>query len=150
MDPYSVVVDEIVVLHNPQYGRSEQYQQITNISEKVKSWVQYEYFYSLLDKLYFARNELLDCLAALGINHRTFRRDEWILIRKAIGKPRRLSGKFLAQERERLKRHREISRELIFCSVLHRPRCRRTRRPSPTRLPSWKAIRATRLRPSAN
>lgn len=113
MDPYSIVVDEMAMLHNPEYGRSENYLQILSVSEKVKRWVVYEYFYSAIDKVYFEKNELLDCLTSLGIPYRSLRRADFILIRKAIGKPRRFSAKFIQEERQRLHRYREIARELI-------------------------------------
>lgn len=113
MDPYSIIVDEIVILHNPDFGRSEQYQQITNISSKVKRWVRCEYFYSWIDKLYFEGDELASCLKQLGINYNTFRRVEWILIRQSMGKPRRFSRTFIKEEKAKLYKFREISRELI-------------------------------------
>jgi hypothetical protein len=113
MDPYSVIVDEIVILHNPEYSHSEQYQQITNVSFKVKRWVRCEYFYSWIDKSYFEENELSTCLKQLGIAHNSFRRVEWILIRQSLGKTRRFSQNFIKEEREKLRKFREISRDLI-------------------------------------
>ena len=114
MDPYSIIFDDMAMLHNPEYSRSEKYQQTTTtISEKVKRWVKYEYFYSGIDKPYFEKNELQECLSSLGIPYKCLRRADFILIRKAIGKPRRLSAKFLGDERHKLQKYREIARELI-------------------------------------
>ncbi len=113
MDPYSIILDEMAMLHNPEYSRSEKYMQTTNISEKVKKWIKFEYFYSGIDKPYFEKNELQECLTSLGIPYKCLRRADFILIRKAIGKPRRFSAKFLEEERQKLKRYREISRDLI-------------------------------------
>jgi len=113
MDPYTVIMDEMAVLHNPEYSHTEKFQSATNVSEKVKKWIKYEYFYSGIDKPYFEKNELNECLTSLGIPYKSMQRGDFVLIRKAIGKPRRLSSRFLNEERAKLQKYREISREII-------------------------------------
>lgn len=82
----------------------------TPISAKVKRWITSEYFYSGIDKPYFARNELQECIKGLNIHDKTMSKTDFVLIRKAIGRARRLSNKFLKDERERLHKYREIVR----------------------------------------
>jgi hypothetical protein len=111
MDPSVVILYDTATLHNPEHWKSDT--QALGVSEKVKKWIKYEYFYSSIDKPYFESNELQEYLNLLKIPYKTLRRADFILIRKAIGKPRRLSQKFLERERQRLNKYREIAREII-------------------------------------
>ena len=104
MDPYQVIMSDV----NVDCDREQQI-----ISSKVKKWVKYEYFYSGIDKPYFEKSEFQECMDSLQIPYKTLKRADYILIRKAIGRPRRLSQKFLSEERERLKKYREVVREVI-------------------------------------
>lgn len=113
MDPYAVILDDTAMLHNPEYGKNDGEGLTLGISEKVKKWVKREYFYSSIDKPYFESSELQEYLNLLKIPYKTLRRADFILVRKAIGKPRRLSHKFLERERQRLYKYREIAREVI-------------------------------------
>eukprot|EP00826_Nyctotherus_ovalis_P064139 TRINITY_DN9403_c0_g2_i1.p1 TRINITY_DN9403_c0_g2~~TRINITY_DN9403_c0_g2_i1.p1 ORF type:complete len:237 (+),score=64.23 TRINITY_DN9403_c0_g2_i1:426-1136(+) len=117
MDPYAAILDDTAMLHNPEYGRGEREGQTVGVAEKVKKWVKYEFFYSSIDKPYFESSELQEYLSLLKIPYKTLRRADFILIRKAIGKPRRLSHKFLERERQRLHKYREIAREVIPYTV---------------------------------
>lgn len=113
IDPYAIILDDMAMLHNPEYGKSDKDSQVIGVSDKVKRWIKYEYFYSGIDKPYFEKSELQECMNSLKIPFKTLRRADFILIRKAIGKSRRLSQKFLDEERQRLRKYREVARDVI-------------------------------------
>jgi len=103
MNPYLVIVDDL--------EQSEKYH-LKGVADKVKKWIKYEYFYSGIDKPYFEKNDFQEIITALEIPFKKIRRADYILIRKSIGKRRRLSQRFLSEERQRLHNYREIAREI--------------------------------------
>jgi len=113
MDPCAVILDDTAMLHNPEYWKGDKEGQVLGVSEKVKKWVKYEYFYSSIDKPYFEGNKLQEYLDLFKVPYKKLRKGDFILIRIAIGKPKRLSQKFLERERQKLHKYREIGREII-------------------------------------
>lgn len=86
---------------------------------KAHKWVIYEWFYGNLDQSLFKLNqdsEFQLCLKELFPNLRTknLRRAEWCLIRKLMGKPRRCSPSFFAEERQSLNAKRDKIRQIQF------------------------------------
>ncbi|CAK9266551.1 unnamed protein product [Sphagnum jensenii] len=78
---------------------------------KVRQWCMCEWFYSAIDLPWFARNEFVEYLNHAGLGHvPRLARVEWGVIRSSLGKPRRLSKRFLEEEREKLARYRESVR----------------------------------------
>ncbi|CAK9869126.1 unnamed protein product [Sphagnum jensenii] len=78
---------------------------------KVRQWCMYEWFYSAIDLPWFARNEFVEYLNHAGLGHvPRLARVEWGVIRSSLGKPRRLSKRFLEEEREKLATYRESVR----------------------------------------
>ncbi len=76
-------------------------------SAKFRRWCYYEWFYSAVDRLYFAQNEFLDCLANMNLSHVTsLKRKQWRHIRSKMGHPRRVSRSFLSQERRKVEQYR--------------------------------------------
>ena len=76
---------------------------------KAHKWVCYEFFYSNLDKVLFeGENDFMVCLRESFPNLKTRRltRVEWCKIRRLMGKPRRCSSSFFAEERAELLRKR--------------------------------------------
>ncbi|KAL2609387.1 hypothetical protein R1flu_027960 [Riccia fluitans] len=81
------------------------------LSPKVRRWCMYEWFYSAIDLPWFARNEFVEYLNHAGLGHvPRLTRVEWGVIRSSLGKPRRLSRRFLQEEREKLEAYRESVR----------------------------------------
>eukprot|EP01018_Ginkgo_biloba_P039236 Gb_24703 [translate_table: standard] len=82
-------------------------------SAKVRRWCAYEWFYSAIDLPWFGRNEFLEYLNHAGLGRvPRLTRVEWGVIRSSLGKPRRLSKRFLQEEREKLAEYRETVRKL--------------------------------------
>lgn len=86
---------------------------------KAHKWVIYEWFYGNLDQSLFKLNqdsEFQLCLKELFPNLKTksLRRAEWCLIRKLMGKPRRCSPSFFAEERQSLNAKRDKIRQIQF------------------------------------
>jgi len=84
---------------------------------KAHRWVIYEWFYGNLDQSLFKLNqdsEFQLCLKELFPNLKTksLRRGEWCLIRKLMGKPRRCSPSFFAEERQSLNAKRDKIRQI--------------------------------------
>ncbi|XP_024388270.1 protein ALWAYS EARLY 3 isoform X1 [Physcomitrium patens] len=78
---------------------------------KVRRWCMCEWFYSAIDLPWFARNEFVEYLNHAGLGHvPRLTRVEWGVIRGSLGKPRRLSKRFLQEEREKLETYRESVR----------------------------------------
>jgi hypothetical protein len=76
----------------------------------------YEWFYSHLDRDYFALNEFSSMLNVkanfpLG-NVPLLTRSEWAVVRRKLGRPRRLSPAFFASERAKLHAYREDVRSV--------------------------------------
>lgn len=81
-------------------------------SAKVRRWCTYEWFYSAIDWPWFTRNEFVEYLNHAGLGHvPRLTRVEWGVIRSSLGKPRRLSKRFLQEEREKLEQYRESVRK---------------------------------------
>jgi len=82
-------------------------------SVKLRRWCAYEWFYSGIDLPWFEKNEFVEYLnhARLGRVPR-LTRAEWGVIRSSLGKPRRLSQRFLQEEREKLEQYRESVRAI--------------------------------------
>ena len=83
------------------------------ISTPLARWAAAEFHYAPVDAAFFSPSEFADCLLAAGINPPTkLTRIEWSVIRSRVGKPRRLSAAFLAEERQRLHHTRQNVRAL--------------------------------------
>lgn len=81
-------------------------------SAKLRRWCTYEWFYSAIDWPWFTRNEFVEYLNHAGLGHvPRLTRVEWGVIRSSLGKPRRLSKRFLQEEREKLEQYRESVRK---------------------------------------
>lgn len=77
----------------------------------LRRWCLYEWFYSAIDYPWFARSEFVEYLNHVRLGHvPRLTRVEWGVIRSSLGKPRRLSKKFLQEEREKLEQYRESVR----------------------------------------
>lgn len=77
-------------------------------TKRVRRWCLYEWFYSGIDRLYFQQNEFKLLLNDIGIPHvDKLSRTEWAYIRGRLGKPRRLSHRYLQEERRKLEDYRE-------------------------------------------
>lgn len=81
------------------------------LSARTRRWVAAEFFCSAIDRPYFMRSELQEFVvhAGLGPGVRLTRR-EWGAVRRALGRPRRLSLTFLREERAKLESYRNIVR----------------------------------------
>eukprot|EP00826_Nyctotherus_ovalis_P000867 TRINITY_DN10062_c0_g1_i1.p1 TRINITY_DN10062_c0_g1~~TRINITY_DN10062_c0_g1_i1.p1 ORF type:complete len:229 (-),score=60.99 TRINITY_DN10062_c0_g1_i1:604-1290(-) len=110
MNPYLIVADD------PEQGGH----QPEDVGEKVKRWMRCEFFYSAIDRPYFEHDELRELIEALDIPYPKLRRADYILIRKSIGKRRRISQHFLNKERQKLHNYREITREVAPYIVMGR------------------------------
>ncbi|XP_023637492.1 protein ALWAYS EARLY 1 isoform X2 [Capsella rubella] len=92
----------------------------------VRRWCIFEWFYSAIDYPWFAKTEFTDYLNHVGLGHvPRLTRLEWSVIKSSLGRPRRFSGRFLQDERDKLQQYRESVRrhytELRGCAreVLH-------------------------------
>ena len=86
---------------------------------KAHKWVIYEWFYGNLDQSLFKLNqdsEFQLCLKEIfpNLKTRSLRRAEWCLLRKLMGKPRRCSPSFFAEERHSLNVKRDKIRQIQF------------------------------------
>lgn len=82
---------------------------------KAHRWACYEWFYANIDRtLLSGENDFCACLKETFPNLKTrkFTRTEWCKIRKLMGKPRRCSQAFLAEERALLSNKRQKIRQL--------------------------------------
>lgn len=82
---------------------------------KAHKWVSYEWFYSYIDKpLFDGENDFQICLKESfpQLKTRMLNRGEWTRVRKLMGKPRRCSQAFFAEERLELERRRNKIRML--------------------------------------
>jgi hypothetical protein len=78
---------------------------------KMRAWVRYEWFYAGIDREYFNQNEFSSLLRERELDHiKKATRVEWGEVRRALGKPRRLSPAFLRREREKLAKYRGLVR----------------------------------------
>ncbi|RLN62365.1 hypothetical protein BBJ28_00024643 [Nothophytophthora sp. Chile5] len=73
----------------------------------------YHWFYSYVDVDFFRHNEFLDCLDRMGLGKITVAaRPIWSSVRASMGRPRRLSPLFFAQEKLKLETYRSVKRQL--------------------------------------
>ncbi|KAI8783972.1 protein lin-9 [Biomphalaria glabrata] len=82
---------------------------------KAHKWVCYEWFYSNIDApLFLGENDFCICLRESfpQLKCKKLRRVEWNKIRRLMGKPRRCSPAFLAEERAVLEERRDKIRQL--------------------------------------
>ncbi|KAK8961043.1 Protein ALWAYS EARLY 2 [Platanthera guangdongensis] len=80
-------------------------------SRLMRRWCKFEWFYSAIDYPWFAKSEFVEYLNHVRLGHiPRLTRVEWGVIRSSLGKPRRLSDRFLQQEREKLEQYRESVR----------------------------------------
>lgn len=80
-------------------------------SRPLRRWCKFEWFYSAIDYPWFAKSEFVEYLNHVRLGHiPRLTRVEWGVIRSSLGKPRRLSDRFLQQEREKLEQYRESVR----------------------------------------
>lgn len=82
---------------------------------KGHKWVCYEFFYSNLDQVLFeGENDFMVCLKESfpQLKTRRLTRVEWCKVRRLMGKPRRCSSAFFAEERAELARKRHKIRML--------------------------------------
>jgi DIRP len=100
-------------LHNKHQVSKSEWKQLQSIfqhaihSKKFRRFCKFEWFYSSIDRLYFAQNEFVECLASIGLAGVTkLTRAEWSHVRAMLGKPRRLSRNFLHEERRKLEHFR--------------------------------------------
>jgi len=82
------------------------------LTNNVKKWCMYEWFYSNIDQVYFNQNEFQECLEGRNIAVTNLTRAEWSCIRTIVGKPRRFSRFFLQEERSKLQRSRNQIRSM--------------------------------------
>ena len=72
-----------------------------------RRWYLAEHFYSSIDRNWFKTDGYRPWLEHIGLDkHATFNKRDWLVIRAALGKPRRLSLPFLRMERTSLELHR--------------------------------------------
>jgi protein lin-9 len=80
---------------------------------KAHKWVCFEYFYSNIDKALFdGENDFMICLKESfpQLANRKLTQVQWAKIRRMMGKPRRCSQAFFAEERKELERKRRLIR----------------------------------------
>lgn len=81
------------------------------LSQLLRRWCVFEWFYSAIDYPWFAKSEFVEYLNHVGLGHiPRLTRVEWGVIRSSLGKPRRFSKQFLQEEREKLEQYRESVR----------------------------------------
>jgi protein lin-9 homolog len=88
---------------------------------KAHKWAYYEWFYGNIDSsLFLEKNDFEICLEETfrGLKTRQLRRPEWAKIRRLIGKPRRCSEAFFAEERLALNAKRNKIRQLHLQRVV--------------------------------
>ncbi|XP_041972664.1 protein lin-9 homolog [Aricia agestis] len=80
---------------------------------KAHKWVCFEYFYSNIDKALFdGENDFMICLKESfpHLKNKKLTQIQWTKIRRMMGKPRRCSQAFFAEERKELERKRKLIR----------------------------------------
>ncbi|KAL4714437.1 hypothetical protein ACJJTC_017732 [Scirpophaga incertulas] len=80
---------------------------------KAHKWVCFEYFYSNIDKALFeGENDFMICLKESfpQLANQKLTQVQWAKIRRMMGKPRRCSQAFFAEERKELERKRRLIR----------------------------------------
>eukprot|EP00818_Percolomonas_sp_WS_P000584 CAMPEP_0117441858 /NCGR_PEP_ID=MMETSP0759-20121206/3850_1 /TAXON_ID=63605 /ORGANISM="Percolomonas cosmopolitus, Strain WS" /LENGTH=923 /DNA_ID=CAMNT_0005233723 /DNA_START=401 /DNA_END=3172 /DNA_ORIENTATION=+ len=81
-----------------------------------------EWFYPTIDCGYFIKNEFMEELRKLNLNHvEKMTRAEWNVVRSVMGTPRRLSNNFLESERNKLNVYRECVRKFYHEADAEKP-----------------------------
>ena len=77
------------------------------LSPSMRRWCYFEWFYSSIDKSWFEKNKFQEFLDHAGLSKcKKLQRAEWAMIRRSLGRPRRLSLQFLHEERAELEAYR--------------------------------------------
>ncbi|XP_021999032.1 protein ALWAYS EARLY 3 isoform X3 [Helianthus annuus] len=80
-------------------------------NQLMRRWCAFEWFYSAIDELWFAKREFVEYLYHVGLGHvPRLTRVEWGVIRSSLGKPRRFSHQFLKEEKDKLYQFRDSVR----------------------------------------
>ncbi|KAI3821957.1 hypothetical protein L1987_09535 [Smallanthus sonchifolius] len=80
-------------------------------NQLMRRWCAFEWFYSAIDDPWFAKREFVEYLYHVGLGHvPRLTRVEWGVIRSSLGKPRRFSGQFLKEEKDKLYQFRDSVR----------------------------------------
>jgi len=107
--------------YKPKNIDSDQMQEVSNKINNIlkqsagRKWVFHEWFYSNIDKaLLLGENEFQSCLRQIfpNLKSRNLTRNQWSMIRRLMGKPRRCSPAFFAEERRSLEEKRKKIRHL--------------------------------------
>ncbi|WOL09085.1 protein ALWAYS EARLY 2-like isoform X4 [Canna indica] len=88
-------------------------------SQLLRRWCSFEWFYSAIDYSWFAKNDFLEYLNHAKLGHvQRLTRLGWSIIRRSLGKARRLSECFLLEERKKLEQYRESVRSYyaVLCA----------------------------------
>jgi hypothetical protein len=109
-------------VYSPQFYLNDLAQQISSmppVSPKVMFWCRCEWFYSYIDRGFFAHNDFEECLKViLKYSEEELTLRQWRTTRALMGKPRRFSPYFVHQERERLGKFCEAIKVLQQGKVL--------------------------------
>ncbi|XP_020552958.1 protein ALWAYS EARLY 3-like [Sesamum indicum] len=98
-------------LHNTAFNLKEKLSNCL-LNQRLRRWCTYEWFYSAIDYPWFAKSEFVEYLYHVGLGHvPRLTRVEWGVIRSSLGKPRRFSGQFLKEEKEKLNQYRDSVRK---------------------------------------
>ncbi|KAK4425827.1 protein ALWAYS EARLY 3 [Sesamum alatum] len=98
-------------LHNTSFNLKEKLSNCL-LNQRLRRWCTYEWFYSAIDYPWFAKSEFVEYLYHVGLGHvPRLTRVEWGVIRSSLGKPRRFSGQFLKEEKEKLNQYRDSVRK---------------------------------------
>lgn len=88
------------------------------LSEKQKLACFAEWFYSSIDRPYFLQEEFHLCLKHLGYpDDLLLSKTEWTGVRASMGRPRRLSKRYVNQERKKLNQYRSVVRKAQVSKV---------------------------------
>lgn len=89
-NPYKIIVDEEFLLNQTpskqlltSHSQNEEGEKQI-LSDKVQLWFNAEYFYSQMDRLYFASNDFSTMLESLGIRSAQLTVQEWSLLRQTL------------------------------------------------------------------
>jgi hypothetical protein len=109
-------------VYSPQFYLNDLAQQMSSmppVSPKVMFWCRCEWFYSYIDRGFFAHNDFEECLKViLKDSEEELTLRQWRTTRALMGRPRRFGPYFIHQERERLRKFREAIKVLQQGKVL--------------------------------
>ncbi|KAJ3436614.1 lin-9 [Anaeramoeba flamelloides] len=85
-----------------------------SLSRPVRKYCVFEWFYSDVDAIYFAKNDFKTYLKKQNKfpNGLALSRFEWSKLRTGLGKPRRFSSNFISEEHRKLNIYRKLFRKL--------------------------------------